>query len=567
TITADKLAGANVLFHGLFLGEGAPPPPSAPGAPTLVSANPADGQVALSWIAPSSDGGSSITSYTATATPEGATCVTTGATACTITGLANGTAYSFSVVAANAAGLGPASNALEATPRTVPGAPQGIVASPGNTVVGLSWEAPSSDGGAPVTGYKVYRGTSPGTGTLRATLGTVLSYSDTSLTNGTTYYYTIRALNPAGEGPSSAETPAKPFGPPGAPRSPVAVGRPGSVAIGWTAPLSDGGASVSGYRIQRGEAPGAGTEIATVGNVLSYTDATAVDGTTYYYTVSAVNAGGEGARSIAVAGTPPEIPGVEGDWLGRYGSAGYAMFAWTSSADLVLLPTATLTIERGARSAGGVTAETRALRSPDGSSRRIGAIYDKTRVRFRLDFTSAYSGFLHIYAVDWATIDRRERITVMNGASGQATELLTAFPQGAWLHYPITVAAGGRVTITADKLAGANVLLNGVFLGDGAAPPQTAPSAPRNLAAAAASPKGVNLTWTAPITNSGSLIIGYQIYRSTASGAGVLLTTVGDVLTYRDAATQKNVRYYYKVVAVNAIGASAFSNEATAVAR
>ena len=67
--------------------------------------------------------------------------------------------------------------------------------------------------------------------------------------------------------------------------------------------------------------------------------------------------------------------------------------------------------------------------------------------------------------------------------------------------------------------------------------------------------------------NNGSLITNYQIWRGTASGSEVLLTTVGDVLTYQDTATTKNVRYYYKVIAINAIGPGPSSNEATAIAR
>src|SRR5207244_7959402 len=112
-----------------------------------------DGQVALSWAAPSSDGGSPITGYTATASPSGMTCSTNGATTCTISSLTNGTSYSFAVSATNAAGTGGASNALSATPRTVPGAPTLNTATPGNAQVSLSWSTPTSNGGSAITGY------------------------------------------------------------------------------------------------------------------------------------------------------------------------------------------------------------------------------------------------------------------------------------------------------------------------------------------------------------------------------------------------------------------------------
>src|SRR3989475_506908 len=100
------------------------------------------------------------------------------------------------------------------TPSTIPSAPQNLQAAAGNAQVSLSWIAPSSNGGSAITNYKIYRSTSSGTETLLTTVGNVLSYTDTGLTNGQVYYYKVTALNSAGESPQSNEASATPSDPP-----------------------------------------------------------------------------------------------------------------------------------------------------------------------------------------------------------------------------------------------------------------------------------------------------------------------------------------------------------------
>ena len=93
--------------------------PTAPDAPTGVTASAGNGKVSVAWLAPASNGRSAITGYTATATPGGGKCSTAGARACTVKSLRNGTAYTFTVTATNAIGTSPASAASAAvTPST-----------------------------------------------------------------------------------------------------------------------------------------------------------------------------------------------------------------------------------------------------------------------------------------------------------------------------------------------------------------------------------------------------------------------------------------------------------------
>jgi predicted phage tail protein len=159
----------------------------------------------------------------------------------------------------------------------------------GASVVTLTWTAPADDGGAAISNYEVRRATSSGNEVLVATVGNVLTYTDSGLTNGQTYYYVVAAVNSAGAGVVSNERSAVPKAPPSAPRSLVAKAKSGQVKLTWLAPISNGGAGITAYEVWRGTSSGGEVKIATVGNVLSFVDPAVSRRTTYYYRVRAVN--------------------------------------------------------------------------------------------------------------------------------------------------------------------------------------------------------------------------------------------------------------------------------------
>ena len=111
------------------------------------------------------------------------------------------------------------------------------------------------------------------------------------------------------------------------------------------------------------------------------------------------------------------------------------------------------------------TTDVRALESPDQSTRKATCWYASSQLELQLSFSSAYSGNLELYALDWDSTSRRETISVNDGSSPQAAALTTSFNEGAWMVFPISVASGGTVTITVQLTGGANAVLSGIFLG------------------------------------------------------------------------------------------------------
>ncbi|MDR3095196.1 MAG: InlB B-repeat-containing protein [Bacteroidales bacterium] len=121
TVTVTGTVGGTTTHTGGTLNGNTPPPVTVPGAPTAVTATAGDGQATVSFTAPADNGGAAITGYTVTSSPGDIT-ATGAASPITVTGLTNGTAYTFTVTAINSVGTGLASASSNAiTPvATVP---------------------------------------------------------------------------------------------------------------------------------------------------------------------------------------------------------------------------------------------------------------------------------------------------------------------------------------------------------------------------------------------------------------------------------------------------------------
>ncbi len=177
---------------------------SSPAAPTGLAATPANAQVSLTWNASSGATGYYVKrSTTSGSETQIAAQPTTGYTDNAVT---NGTKYYYVVSAYNSYGQSANSAEVNATPvLSAPVAPTSLTATPGNMQVTLSWSVSTG-----ATSYHIKRSTTNGSGYAQISAPATTGYIDTGLTNGTTYYYIVTALNTAGESANSNQTSATP---------------------------------------------------------------------------------------------------------------------------------------------------------------------------------------------------------------------------------------------------------------------------------------------------------------------------------------------------------------------
>ena len=551
----DELAGGTALVNGTtynfwLVGDGSGSGPTAadgtrlnvvsnmasatpaakPGAPAGLTATPGDSQVTLSWAAPASDGGAPINDYNVyqgtspgseTGAPVGGSPVT--ATSTTVTGLANGTTYYFNVAAVNGIGQGPASAEVSAVPVTRPDPATGLTATPGDSQVTLSWAAPASDGGAPISDYNVYQGTSPGSETGAPVGGspvTTTSTTVTGLANGTTYYFNVAAVNGVGQGPASAEVSATPAAMPGAPVRLAATAGNAQVTLSWTAPTSNGGLPVTGYHLYAGTTANFSGEssVATLtGTVVTVTGL--ANGTTYYFKVAAVNRIGEGPGTVTEAvpvttpGAPAALTATPGDSQVTLSWAAPASDGGAPISDYIVYQGTSPGSETGAPVSGSPVTTT---------STTVTGLVNGTY-------------YFKVVAVNAAgqsplSAEASAALTPITRSSPSPSGTVT--PSGTTSSAPTPSSTGSE---SASTLAPAF-------------------AAPTGLIATAGSTQ-VHLSWAAPPPDGGPPVSGYKVYLARAPGVqpGAALGRIGATDATVDYLVNGAV-YYFMVTAVDAAG-------------
>jgi fibronectin type 3 domain-containing protein len=454
---------------------------TAPAVPTGLLANAGNGEISLAWTRSSGATGYYVKRSTVSGGPY--TQIALPATnAYTDTGLTNGTTYFYVVSAFNAEGQSANSAQASATPAapvTVPSAPTGLQATAGNAQVSLIWTASTG-----ATSYHIKRAVTSGGPYTQVSAPTTTSFADTGLTNGTTYYYVVSALNAAGESANSTQasaTPAAPVMPPMAPTGLQAAAGNAQVSLIWTA-----SAGATSYRVKRATISGGPYTQISAPTSLTYTDTGLTNGTVYFYVVSALDAAGESPNSTQVSATPvaPAMPPAAPTNLQTTAGNAQISLSWTASTG------ATSYHVKRSTTSGGPYAQVAAPTTTSDTD------------------TGLTDGTAYYYVV-----------SALNAAGESANS----------------------TQVSATPVA-----------------PPAPPSTPTGLEATAGNAQ-VALSW-----NASTGATSYNVLRSTTSGSSYSQIATPTTASYIDTGLTNGTAYYYVVSATNAAGTSANSTQASA---
>ena len=629
------------------------PKAGKPGAPTNLSATAGDGQVTLSWSAPSDNGGEPITGYEyqyrpRTDTTNNTQWVATGGTGTTVTvrdEINNGTTYYFKVRAVNGlgchatdttkqAGCGQPSLEVSAKPFGKPETRVNLTSplGSGDRRVTLNWtttpDPPLSTD--ELSGFQYRQKAGGGYGSWIDVRNSDASTDDhvvTGLTNGTEYTFQVRAVNSSGGGLASNELSAIPSTTPGTPTLTATAGDK-QVRLTWTG-ADDGGSRITKYECRMRTGAGvyatscAGKSLGADATSLTLTDddTPAIrNGTTYTFQVRAVNANGNGDWSNEDSARPTDSPGsersftisatIDGKSWAKADAGPYSLRATVKvnprytaqSTELWVDVSGSAVTETGRTVDFGPTNSTRDASftvNPSAGDITIALLTDEndnlatalavTSVEVRAANTpdpptglEARRGDDGEVTLSWATVAGAEDYEYRQRRQPGSYERWTNFAGDEFENHPVspTVTSNTVTGLTdggtyAFQVRAVDITSNVRSPSDpsdevrvslsGTAEPGGL-TAPRNFTAAAGD-RQVTLEWTAPAADGGAAISGYQYQQRAGAGAYGEWTAIPggpSARSYIVTGLTNGTRYYFRVRAVNSGGPGPESTEETA---
>jgi uncharacterized protein YhjY with autotransporter beta-barrel domain len=529
---------------------------SAPGAPTIGTATAGDTQASVTFTAPAPNGSAAVTTYTATASPGGATGTCAGPSACTITvnGLTNGTAYTFTVTATNISGSSTASAASNSV--TPKGSQTITFNNPGAQNFGTSptLTATSTSGLTPTF-------TSSTTGVCSITSGGALTF----VTAGTC---TVNA-DQAGNGSYiAATTVSRSFTVnavvPGAPTIGTATPANQQASVAFTAPASNGGTAITGYTVT--SSPGGFTGTGTSSPIIV---SGLTNGTAYTFTVRATNSAGTGSASAASTSVTPittqtitfNNPGAQ-----NFGTSP-ALTATASSGLTVAFTSSTASVCT-ITSGGTLTFVTTGTCTINANQAGNGAYTAAPQVTQSFTVNAGVPGVPVIGTVTGGNAQASVPFTApaSNGGSAITGYTVTASPGGvtaSGTSSPIIVTGLTNGTAYTFTVKATNTVGSGAASSaSNSVTPAGLPGAPTSVNAVAGD-TSATITFTAPASNGGSAITTYTATSSPGGLAGSCAGPAACTITVNG--LTNGTAYTFAVTATNSVGTGAASSPSNSV--
>ena len=580
-------------------------PSAVPGAPANLQATPGDSQVALTWAA-APENGAAIDSYFLSMTSDGGrtwSITTVVGTSYTMTGLSNGLTYAFRVAAHNAQGIGIASNLVTTTPWTTPSAPTAPSVTPADSGAVLTWSAPSSNGGAAVSGYVIEQ-LDPVNGwqVIAQTVGASTSYTIAGLVNGLSYSFRVSAKNAAGTGSPTQTLAVSPAGLPAAPSTISLTPGNATITLGWVPPTNTGGVPLTGYVIDVSTdggltwgyqmtyaCPNSGA--CNAYTIHSLTGGVAlINGHTYVVRIAASNAAGNSPWSAAASVVPAGPPAAPVSLVATGIDPG-ATLSWAAPTDT-----------GGAQILGyivswkvhGSSAQPSSISTPTVSTNYTvngllaNVVYDFMVAAVTSAGVGAASIPVTAIPFDVPTAPLTPTATAQSGAVSLSWAVPTSDEGSAITGYLVTQSIDGATWTTVATIANPTTrtttvtgLVNGttysfrisaVNAAGGGAPSLVVAATPAAVPSAPGTPvvtttnASLQVSWAAPVNNGGSPVTTYLIYLSSNNGVTFTQAATSPITNVTLNGLTAGVRYSVYVKAVNAAGTSVASATVQATA-
>jgi titin len=584
--------------------------PDVPSQVKNLSGVVAASQVTLSWLTPDNNGGASITSYIIRYSAIGGTLLTwvptVGSSSLsltqTITGLLNGKEYIFNVVAVNGAGESPISS-IKLVPCGVPDAPNVTNITGADKSVTIVWYAPN-DNGFTITSYNITY--SPSTGGIPSSpinnispISTQMSQTIIGLTNGIPYTFYITAINSAGSSSITTVT-GTPLGGPSAPLNISAIAGPlsGQVTLSWQPPSTTGGGTIQSYKITYTPTTGNPTSIPASPLIVQSNTSSQIFtqlftqlsiGVTYTFNICAVTTTGIngliGSNSVKTFSVPSQInnfTGIRGirqlslNWQPPYSTGSSSLTSYSIS----YTPTTG-------------TPSTPYDVSANITSQIFSSLLNGTTYNFSIIAKNTVGNGNNPATLSIATYDKPSKVLNVTGTKAirQVTLNWTTPTNDGGLPiktYYIYYGAGNNIYQTID-ISGVNTsklinnnLSNGTTYNFQVGAVNdvidlnnlpnysdiytlTTPDVPGkvdiNTITGTITYTSITLQWTAPLTDPNYPIIYYRISYSPLTINPTVITTTDTTTTYVINTLLSGTTYFFRILAVNAVGDGLYSSE------